>query len=115
MKMIFIKPGFAWIIASALMMTLFVQCKEEFDPKIETKTTGFLVVEGFINGGQGSTTIHLSRSSNLKDTILKPELNAQLNVEGEDGSIFSLSDNGNGEYGVAQLALSNSLKYRLHL
>jgi len=94
---------------------LFAQCKQEYDPQIESKTTGLLVVEGFINSGQGPTTIHLSRSSALEDTILKPEFGAQVNVEGDDGSSIGLFSNGNGEYSVAQLILNNGVKYRLNI
>ena len=67
---------------------VFYSCKDIYDPLIETKTTGLLVVEGFINSGQGPTTIHLSRSSGLDDAALKPELGAQVDVEGEDGKTF---------------------------
>jgi len=96
-------------------MILFAQCKEEYSPQIEGQSNGFLVVEGFINSGNGPTTIRLSRSSDLNDTVLKPELNALLNVEGEDGSSFSLFNNGNGEYSLSQLTLDNGVRYRLHI
>jgi hypothetical protein len=72
-------------------------------------------VEGSINSGQGHTTIRLSRSSSLEDAALKPELGAQVDVEGEDGSDFPLFENGNGEYNGAQLTLNNGVQYRLHI
>jgi hypothetical protein len=72
-------------------------------------------VEGFINSGQGSTVIRLSRSSDLKDTTLRPEPGAQLNIEGDDGSSFPLFSNGNGEYTVSQLTLYDGVKYRLNI
>jgi hypothetical protein len=103
------------VVTFAAAMLLFVQCKEEYNPQIEAQTSGLLVVEGFINSGQGPTTIHLSRSSDLEDAVLKPELNAFLNVEGEDGSDFPLFNNGNGEYGAVQITLDNAIKYRLHI
>ena len=115
MKIIFIKPYFKLIVGSAIIMLLFARCKQEYDPQIEAQSTGFLVVEGFLNSGQGSTTIRLSRSSDLNDTILKPESGAQLNVQGEDGSSFPLFGNGNGEYSIAQLTLDNNVKYRLQI
>jgi len=103
------------VIACAVIMVLFMQCKEEYNPQIEAQSSGFLVVEGFINSGPGPTTIRLSRSSDLEDTSSKPELNALLNVEGDDGSNFPLFNNGNGEYSVSQLTLNNGIKYRLHI
>jgi hypothetical protein len=98
-----------------ILIGLFAQCKQTYEPHIEAKTTGLLVVEGFLNSGQGSTSIRLSRSSDLETTTLKPEFNAQVNVEGEDGSSYSLFENGNGEYNIAQLPLNNGINYRLHI
>jgi hypothetical protein len=98
-----------------LLLLLLGQCKEEYNPQIEAKTTGLLVVEGFINSAQGPTTIRLSRSSSLEDTVLKPEFSAQVSVEGEDGSGFTLFDNGNGDYTNPQLTLNNAVNYRLHI
>src|SRR6185295_5018092 len=103
------------LLVYVLIIFLFGKCKQEYDPHIETKTTGLLVVEGFINSGQGPTTIHLSRSSDLENTTFNPEPSAQVNVEGEDGSSFLLFDSGNGEYGNAQIALNAGVKYRLYI
>ena len=116
MKIFFIKRYFGLIMAYTMPMLLFVQCKQEYNPQIGAQSTGFLVVEGFLNSGQGPTAIRLSRSSDLEDTRLKPEPGAQLSVEGEDGSNLPLFSNGNdGEYSVAQLTLNNGVKYRLDI
>jgi hypothetical protein len=74
-----------------------------------------LVVEGYINSGQGPTTIRLSRVADLTDTALIPELSAQVNIENDNGGIFTLTDNGNGEYTIPQLILDNSAKYRVSI
>ena len=113
--MVLTKRYFKLFLTCIVAMMLFGQCKEEYDPQIEATTTGLLVVEGFINSGQGPTTIRLSRSVDLEDTTLRPEDGAQLNVEGEDGSNFLLFGNGNGEYSASQLTLYNGVKYRLHI
>jgi uncharacterized protein DUF4249 len=97
------------------VIVCFCTCKEIYDPHIEAKTTGLLVVEGFINSGQGPSTVRLSRSSDLQDTVLNPEANAQVEVQGEDGSRFVLPGNGNGQYTNAQLTLNNGVRYRLHI
>jgi hypothetical protein len=115
MKIVFIKSYLKLVMSCTMMMLLFAQCKQEYDPNIEAQSTGFLVVEGFLNSGQGPTTIRLSRSSDLNDTTLKPEAGAQLNVQGEDGSSFPLFGNGNGEYTIALLTLDNNVKYRLQI
>jgi hypothetical protein len=59
--------------------------------------------------------IRLSRTANLKDTAIRPEPGAQVNVEGDNGSRFTLTGNSNGEYSVPQLILDNNEKYRLHI
>lgn len=97
------------------IVVLFARCKELYDPHIESKTTGLLIVEGFLNSGQGPTTIHLSQSTGLEDPALKPEFNALVNVQGEDGSNFPLLENGGGAYSIPQLTLSSGVKYRLHI
>ena len=107
--------NFFKVTAGTILIWLFAQCKQAYEPHIETKTTGLLVVEGFLNSGQGPTTIRLSRSSDLEHTTLIPEFSAQVNVEGEDGSRFPFVESGNGEYSIAQLTLNNGIKYRVHI
>src|SRR3954447_9201487 len=103
------------LIIGCAVIIRFCSCKEIYDPHIESKVTGLLVVDGFINSGQGTTTIRLSRSSDLENTTFNPESGAHVNVEGEDGSSFLLFDSGNGEYSNAQIALHAGAKYRLHI
>jgi len=107
--------NFFKVTAGTILIWLFAQCKQAYEPHIETKTTGLLVVEGFLNSGQCPTTIRLSRSSDLEHTTLIPEFSAQVNVEGEDGSRFPLVESGNGEYSIAQLSPNNSVNYRVHI
>lgn len=95
-------------------MILFICCKQEYIPQLEEKNLSLLVVEGFLNSGQGPTNIHLSRTVDLANrAATKSELGAQVRVEGENGSSFTLIGNPNGEYSIAQLALANNVKYRL--
>jgi len=115
MSIVLIKGDFKLVMPFVLAMILFAQCKQEYAPEIQTQTTGLLVVEGFLNNGQGPTIIRLSRSSDLQDTTLKPEPGAQLAVEGEDGSSFLLFDNGNGIYIASQLIFNSNVNYRLHI
>ncbi len=109
-----IKNYFKQTIGLTLIL-LLAQCKQEYIPKVEETDIKQLVVEGYINSGQGPTTIRLSRSSALEDMVLKPEFNAEVNVEGDDGSSYPLFDNGNGEYSIAQIILNNGVNYRLHI
>jgi len=110
------KTNFKINICCATLMMLFVGCKQEYIPPVNEENENLLVVEGFLNSGQGPTTIHLSRSVELTDTTQKKfELGAKVNVEGENGSSFALAGNTRGEYSIAQLPLLNNVKYRLHI
>ena len=103
-------------IGHATLMILVVSCKQEYIPSVNEENKNLLVVEGFLNSGQGTTTIRLSRSVGLTDTTKKKvELEAKVNVEGQDGSSFALAGNTNGEYSITQLLLLNNIKYRLHI
>ena len=103
------------MIVGCTVIVWFGSCKDIYQPHIEAKTTGLLVVEGFINTGQGPTSIRLSRSSDLQTTSFNPEFSAQVSVEGEDGSNFILDAAGNGVYSNAQLVLNSGTKYHLHI
>jgi hypothetical protein len=100
----------------AVLLFIFIGCKEAYVPPVHSSNKSFLVVEGFINNGQDSTYISLTHTFSLNDTgSVTPELHAQLTVEGKDNSSYPLKEWGNGKYGVTSLALNNSLQYRLHI
>ena len=109
------KRNFGIPVSCFAIMMLFVCCKQEYIAQVKDKNVRLLVVEGYLNSGQGPTIIRLSRTASLKDTTINPELDAQVSVEGENGSNFTLTNNINGEYSIAQLALDNNVKYRLHI
>ncbi len=97
-----------------LIILITAGCKEKFDLPVIAMGTNYLVVEGFINSGEGATNIHLSRTTKLADTtVLKPEPGAQVMVEGDDNMRNLLSEKGAGLYSVDQLSLNNNNKYRL--
>src|SRR5215467_8758838 len=105
------------LVVGCMVLLLFGTCRQVYDPKIQVSNTKLLVVEGLLNAGQGPTVIRLSRTTDVNDTALKPETNAQLTVEGDDGNKFSLNENGNGngEYKIDQLSLNSNAKYRLDI
>src|SRR5258705_7475113 len=108
------KKNFRIAVGFMVIMILFVCCKQEYIPQVKEKNVRLLVVEGFLNSGQGPTKIRLSRTVNLTDVVVtKAEVGAQVRVEGENGNSFILTGNPNGEYSIAQLALTNNIKYRL--
>jgi hypothetical protein len=110
-----LKIYFKTVPACIVMTLLFAHCKQTYEPRVEAKNIRLLVVEGFLNSGQGPTMIRLSRTGDLKDTAIRPEPGAQVSVEGENGSNFTLTGNANGEYSIPQLVLNNNVRYRLHI
>ncbi|HUS02985.1 MAG TPA: DUF4249 domain-containing protein [Chitinophagaceae bacterium] len=97
-------------------LLLTAGCKEKFDPPIDPQQTNYLVADGYINAGQGSTDIYLSRTTQLKDAAqIKPELNATVSVMGDDNSVYMLVEKGMGLYSTPQLNIDKSKKYRLHI
>ncbi len=109
------KKFFIPLIVFLVMILSFCRCKQNYEPNIGSTKTGILIVEGFINSGQGATIIRLSRSTDLQNLTFNPEPNAQVSVEGDNGGVFALLNNSNGEYRIDQLVLDNSAKYRLHI
>ena len=103
-------------IAALIIITLaFAMCKQAYEPPTQAQNVRLLVVEGFINGGQGPTTIFLSRTGDLQDQGIRPEYGAQVRVEGDNGTAFALVDSFNGKYYYPQLFLNGNAKYRLHI
>jgi Domain of unknown function (DUF4249) len=99
-------------------MLFLLGCKKAYEPAILKSDNSFLVVNGLINISiAGNTTIQLSRTLKLTDTVtVIPELNADIAVESESGGIYPLHPAGNdGTYTSDQTTLSNSAKYRLNI
>ena len=92
-------------------------CKDVYNPPLKNSTTNYLVVEGNIIAGNDSTFVHLSRTTKVNDTsgISKPETNASIAVESEDGESYSLQNDFNGTYAAAPLNINSSKNYRLHI
>ncbi len=91
-------------------------CKQVYEPPAITTTNHFLVVDGVIVTGPDSTSIKLSRTRNLGDTVPPiPELQATVNVVGESGDTYPLYDQGDGRYYTFGLNLNNGEKYQLKI
>jgi hypothetical protein len=98
------------------ILVLAVGCREKYDLPVIAPVTGFLVVDGTINGGQGPTTITLTRSVKLVDTfIIKYLTRATVRVQGKDNSSQALTETSPGVYTSNQLNLNNAQEYRLYI
>jgi hypothetical protein len=100
-----------------LMITgCFMACKEKFALPEAVENKNYLVVEGFINSGNDSTFIKLSRTVTPGDTNrIKTERGAGVSVEGDNGDIFYLNEVSAGVYAAPPLALNPSVKYRINI
>lgn len=97
------------------LVLLAVACKEKYESPVKSTVTDYLVVEGIINSGLGTTNIILSRTTKLNNRKIQYEHGAQVKVEGEDNSSYFLSETSLGHYSVSNLNLNSSRKYRLSI
>ena len=95
---------------------LLGSCVEPYDLPESAITQDFLVVDGGVNVGGGSSTVILSRTQNLDDPGLPlPETMAQVQVETEQNQVFPLQEVGNGRYTASGLNLDFNQRYRLRI
>ncbi|HTE00483.1 MAG TPA: DUF4249 domain-containing protein [Mucilaginibacter sp.] len=97
-------------------IAIVMGCKKPYNPPVIANNANYLVVEGVINSGSDSTIITLNRTIPLSSTAgPKPELNAQVTVESEQGVSLPIAELGKGRYGSGPLNLNNGGKYRLRI
>ncbi len=99
--------SFVWVIS----------CKKPYNPPEIKAITNFLVIDGTITCGNNVvTTIILSRTTQLGDSVLfDPELNAIMYIEQEQGSVFPVTEQGDGVYKTQPLNLEPGRNYRLKI
>src|SRR5690349_4924620 len=103
------------ILISVFIICCVISCKEPFTADALFEETNFLVVEGYINVGPGTTTITLSRTGQLSAKGERQmEANAVVKIEGEDNSSHLLTTVSKGVY-RANLNLPSDIRYRLYV
>ena len=91
-------------------------CKKLYEPNIGSPATGYLVVEGFINSGVDISTITLTRTTKLMDSVsVAYERNAQVSIESNNNESFPLTEGVNGSYTSGLLHLNPNSKYRVRI
>ncbi len=101
------------VIVSILFFSL--ACKKPFVHDGITESPSLLVVEGVINTS-GQSTIYLSRTQKLADKLkANSETKAKVQVEGQNNTIFPLTENTAGTYSAAQMNLNPNQQYRLRI
>lgn len=104
-----------WQLPVIILVLLF-GCKEAYNPPLVSPVTGYLVVDGFINGSNGTSTIILSRTTKLIDTaLIVYEDGAQVYIEDENSATYALPWKGSGSYVSDVLSLDPAGKYRVHI
>lgn len=97
-----------------ILLVLF-GCKEKYISPVISPTTGYLVVEGMINSGTGTTNIILKRTVKLDNPVIVYESGATVSVDGEDNSKAYLKESNQGNYTATNLNLNKSKKYKLNI
>src|SRR5947199_10705501 len=93
-------------IILVLLLCLFTNCKEKYNPEIKSINQSYLVVDGNLNPSD-TTFIHLSRTVPVDTSIrINPENGAVVTIEGSDNSIYPLSEKVNGTYILPSTCLS---------
>ncbi|QEC66114.1 DUF4249 domain-containing protein [Panacibacter ginsenosidivorans] len=93
-----------------------VSCKEVYNPPLSSPATGYLVVDGFINSNGGTSTITLTRTTKLSDSVfILYEHNAQVQIEGEGNEVYPMPEGVNGTYTSAAITLNAAEKYRVRI
>ncbi len=98
------------------MLLLIGSCVDPYRPPQIEAPNRYLVVDGFLNGGSGSSVIKLSRTQNLTD-IKKPlvETKATIRVEGSAGEAYSFVEGTAGTYTLASATLPIGKTYRVRI
>jgi len=103
------------ILLFSVLVVLLGRCKEKYVSPYKSTGTGYLVVEGYITGN-GPTQFTLSRTVDLNGNgVIPPETNASVQVEGDDNSVFPLTEQGAGSYVSSSMNLNTTTKYRLRI
>jgi hypothetical protein len=98
-----------------VLCCLFCQCVQTYVSPYKAPSTGYLVVDGYLSGNS-PTQYSLSRTIPLPgDSTIPVVTGAQLQVEGTDNSVYPLTEQGSGQYGIASLPLNTTVQYRLRI
>jgi len=105
-----------YIILFISIACIGLRCTKPYNPAVVAGNNNYLVVEGNINTGTDSTTILLSRTTNIASGITTlPEPGATVVIQDNQNGSYSLHSNGNGSYTSALLTLDPTRMYRLSI
>ncbi len=91
-------------------------CVDPFTPPEITAPNRYLVVDGYLNGGTGSSVIRLSRTQNIGNfSAPTPESKATVRVEGQGGAAFAFTESASGTYTLASATLPFGGSYQVRI
>jgi hypothetical protein len=104
------------ILYAAFFSLIYGSCIRTFTAPEGAVSQNYLVVEGFINVGNDSTYITLSRSNALSDSqIVKYESGANVIIEGTNNTSYPLIEGSPGKYSCGPFNAVSTGQYRLHI
>jgi Domain of unknown function (DUF4249) len=101
------------IVLYTAALMIFAGCREKYESPVVTPVTGYLVVEGIVNSGPGTTTITLSRSTQLNNRTKLFEKGALVKLESDNNQSIVLKEVQEGQYAGSNLNLDPARRYRL--
>ncbi|MDA0194570.1 MAG: DUF4249 domain-containing protein [Bacteroidetes bacterium] len=102
------------IFLSLICAFNFLNCIEEFYPKIPDTDNNFLIVEGQITDKAEPYFVKLSRSLPINATDESPVSGANVQIE-EEGAVYLLTDQGGGLYSTNEFTGQPDHDYRLSI
>lgn len=91
-------PALSVLVFCAWFLGVVMGCRDKFEPTLDVPTTGYLVVEGFINSSPGKTVIKLSRTGQFAQNGPAPETGALIEILGENFKSYTLKEVEKGTY-----------------
>jgi hypothetical protein len=99
-----------------LSIGLLLSCVDPYNPPQGEQENSYLVVDGYVDLGQGSSTIVLSRTINLGEpNEIIPQTGAQVSIRFEDGASYNLLEIEAGKYYTDGLSVSENDRCRLFI
>ncbi len=105
-----------WCVLAGMAILCLAGCKDPYYPDINSSSSHYLVVEGYINP-EGETNIKLTRTRTISkgDTAAYiNEMGANISIEDNNGNIYPLNETGNGNYSGSYF-LDDKARYRLRI
>jgi Domain of unknown function (DUF4249) len=97
-------------------LLLLSGCREPYQPPVVKDQSNLLVVDAFLDGGDGSCAVILSRSQNVSNPKAPlMEKNANVQLEDGEGNVYTLKEMSEGNYRVSNITVDTQLKYQLSI